>query len=67
MRAGVLWFGRTTGPMVRLNAHTGDVLQVIDTGTGFSASPALGKQLAVLFSNGGMLYLLAKNQGDALQ
>jgi hypothetical protein len=53
--------------MTRLNAQTGDVLQVIDTGNGFSAGPALRKQLAVLLSNGGMLYLLAKNHGDALQ
>ena len=67
VRDGVLWFGRSTGPMTRLNAVTGDVLQVIDTGTGFTAGPALRKQLAVLFSNGGILYLLAKNQGDALQ
>ena len=67
VRDGVLWFGRSTGPMTRLNAQTGEVLQVIDTGNGFSAGPALRKQLAVLLSNGGMLYLLAKNHGDALQ
>jgi len=67
VREGVLWFGRSTGPMTRLHAPTGDVLQVIDTGTGFSAGPALRRRLAVLFSNGGMLYLLGQNQGDALQ
>lgn len=67
VREGVLWFGRSMGPMTRLNAATGERLQVIDPGTGFNAGPAIRRQLAVLFSNGGMLYLLARDQGDALQ
>ena len=67
VRNGVLWFGRDDGPMTLLRAHDGLRLQSFDTGNGFSATPAVGARLALVYSNGGVVYLLAKGVVDALQ
>ena len=67
VRNGRLWFGRDDGPMTLLRASDGARLQVMDTGTGFTAAPAVASKLAVVYSNGGVLYLVAKGMADALQ
>jgi outer membrane protein assembly factor BamB len=67
VRNGVLWIGESGGAMVRYDAKDGAVLQQFNPGTGFSNVPALGNRLAVLFSNGGVLYLLGRAVQDAIQ
>ncbi|MDE0883057.1 MAG: PQQ-binding-like beta-propeller repeat protein [Myxococcota bacterium] len=67
VRQGRLWFGRDDGPMTLLRASDGQALQILDTGTGFSATPEVRSRLALVYSNGGMLYLVAKGLPDAVQ
>ena len=67
VRNGRLWFGRDDGPMTLLRASDGTRLQIMDTGTGFTTAPAVASRLAVVYSNGGVLYLMAKGMVDALQ
>jgi len=67
VRNGRLWFGRDDGPMSLLRAKDGTVLQLLDTGSGFSTAPAVASQLAVIYSNGGVVYLVAKGMADAVQ
>jgi outer membrane protein assembly factor BamB len=67
VRNGVLWIGQSGGAMVRYEASSGAVLQQFDPGTGFSSGPQVGNRLALLFSNGGVLYLLGRAVQDAIQ